>query len=206
MTEVPRSMQATTAPAVVRVTRSRRAQSNGWWGVALLIATEAALFGTLIASYFYLRVENRTWPPPGVRVPDPLEPIILTAVVVVTSVPMLLAARAVRTGGLARIRVALAVALAVDAGYLVAQLHAYAGELAKHEPHDSAYSSIYYTLLGVHHVHVVVGMLLIAGLLVKLRKGLTNYRANGVRAIALYWHFTNAVGIAVLLTQMSPRL
>lgn len=206
MTEVPRSMEATSAGSAAVVARVRRAQPNGWWGIALLIATEAALFGTLIASYFYLRVETPVWPPAGVSVPDPVAPSILTAMLVLTSLPMLLAGRAVRRGAVSAIRLLLLGALAVDVAYLVLQLHAFSDELAKHGPKGSAYSSVYYTLLAAHDAHVAVGILLIAGMLIKLRTGLTAYRGTGVRAIGLYWHFTNAVAIVVLLTQMSPRL
>jgi len=192
-------MSAETAPA-------RRAKPNGWWGIALLIATEASLLGALIASYFYLRFQNATWPPRGIEVPDPLAPSVLTVVLVLSSIPMLMAARAARAGALGRARAAIGFALLVQAAYLAIQLHAYVDELGKHNPADSSYSSIYYTLLGAHHAHVAVGMLLSLGILIKLRRGLTNYRAVGVRAIALYWHFTNAVAVAVLLTQLSPRL
>lgn len=188
------------------VVRVRRAQPNGWWGVALLVATEASLLGALIASYFYLRFTTPAWPPRGISVPDPLTPSILTAVLVLTSLPMAAAARAVRREALGRARAMLGVALLVQGAYLAVQLHEFAGELDKHDPHDGAYSSIYYTLLGAHHTHVAVGILLSLGILVKLRSGLTNYRAVGVRSIALYWHFTNAVAVAVLLTQLSPRL
>ena len=206
MSEIPSSMEATSADATAAVAHARRAQPNGWWGIALLIATEAALFGALIASYFYLQIENPAWPPPGVTVPDPLSPSILTAVLVLTSLPLWLAGRAVRAGAVNRIRLLLLGAAAVDIAYLVLQLHAFVDELAKHGPKGSAYSSIYYTLLATHHAHVLVGILLLLGILVKLRTGLTAYRGVGVRAIALYWHFTNAVAVAVLLTQMSPRL
>jgi cytochrome c oxidase subunit I+III len=207
MSERPtRSMEATTPQAVGMVARARRAQPNGWWGIALLICTEASLLGALIASYFYLRFQNATWPPRGIEVPGPLSPSVLTAVLVLTSIPMAMAARGVKAGALGRIRAAIGFALLVQAAYLAIQLHEYAGELDKHSPGDSAYSSIYYTLLGAHHAHVAVGMLLSLGILIKLRRGLTNYRAVGVRAIALYWHFTNAVAVAVLLTQLSPRL
>lgn len=184
----------------------RRAQPSGWWGVALLVATEAALLGALIASYFYLRFQNPAWPPHGISVPGAVTPSVLTAVLVLTSVPMAAAARAVRVEALNRIRAMLGLALAVQCAYLAIQLHEYAGELHRHDPHDGAYSSIYYTLLGAHHAHVAVGILLSLGILIKLRTGLTRYRAVGVRAIALYWHFTNAVAVAVLLTQLSPKL
>ena len=186
---------------------ARRARPTGWWGVLLLIATEAALIGALIASYFYLRFETPgAWPPKGISVPGALTPALLTAMLVVTSVPMLAAARAAAAGAVGRTRGLLLFAFAVQGAYLAIQLHEYAGELDKHDPHDGAYSSIYYTLLGAHHAHVAVGLLLIAGILIKLRTGVTRYRAVGVRSIALYWHFTNAVAIAVLLTQLSPRL
>jgi heme/copper-type cytochrome/quinol oxidase subunit 3 len=42
-------------------------RSVSWWGMALLIATEATLFALLIASYWYLRFRNGpVWPPNGI--------------------------------------------------------------------------------------------------------------------------------------------
>ena len=49
--------------------RARERFPLGWWGVAMLIATEAALFGMMVGSYFYLRFKNAQWPPPGI--PEP---------------------------------------------------------------------------------------------------------------------------------------
>lgn len=206
MSGVTRSMQATTTRPARRVARRRRAQPNGWWGVLLLCATEAALFCALIASYFYLRFNAKAWPPPGVKPPELLAPCLLTAVLVATTIPILAASRGAVQGALPRIRAGLGLALFVQCGYLAYQLYDYVDELSKHQPSDSAYSSIYYTLLGAHHFHVAIGLLLSAALLIKLRSGLTNYRAVGVRAVALYWHFTNAAAVAVLLTQIYPSL
>ena len=40
--------------------------STGWWGVWTLIVTEAALFGYLLVSYYYLHLQTeRQWPPEG---------------------------------------------------------------------------------------------------------------------------------------------
>jgi len=44
------------------------ARPNGWWGMAVFVATEATLFGTLIGSYFYLRFHAVEWPPAGVPI------------------------------------------------------------------------------------------------------------------------------------------
>jgi heme/copper-type cytochrome/quinol oxidase subunit 3 len=85
-------------------------------------------------------------------------------------------------------------------------VHEFLGDLDKFSPHDSAYASIYFTLLGAHHAHVVVGMAIEVWLLAKLLGGLTPYRLVGVRVAALYWYFVNAVAIGVVLTQVYPAL
>ncbi|MEZ4570018.1 MAG: hypothetical protein R2849_06770 [Thermomicrobiales bacterium] len=45
-------------------------RSTGWWGMVLVIITEAAFFTTLIASYFYLWSGSDSWPPPGIKAPE----------------------------------------------------------------------------------------------------------------------------------------
>jgi heme/copper-type cytochrome/quinol oxidase subunit 3 len=79
----------------------------------------------------------------------------------------------------------------------------YLSDLDKFKPSDNAYGSIYFTLLGAHHAHVVVGLLLDVWLLVRLSSGLTHYRAVAVRAVALYWYVIAALGVAVVATQVS---
>jgi heme/copper-type cytochrome/quinol oxidase subunit 3 len=61
-------------------------------------------------------------------------------------------------------------------------------------------------MLAVHHLHVLVGILLIGWLLVRLLWGLTNYRLTAVRVVALYWYFVIAMAVLVVLTQLSPSL
>ena len=81
------------------VERRRKALPNGIWGVMLLVATEATLFGTLFGTYFYLRSNTVVWPPSGVEDPKVALPLVLNAILASTSVLMLLAARGVRAGG-----------------------------------------------------------------------------------------------------------
>ena len=45
----------TTSPAIVRAAADARGRSVGWWGMVLLIATEATVFASLLASYFFIR-------------------------------------------------------------------------------------------------------------------------------------------------------
>jgi heme/copper-type cytochrome/quinol oxidase subunit 3 len=189
-----------------RLDRGRIARPNGWWGIAVFVATEATLFGTLFGTYFFLEFQTPRWPPPGVPDPKVLLPLVLAAVLVATSLPVQLAYSAARRNRVAVARVALLVALLVQGGYLGVQLHLFMSDLDKFSPDQSAYASIYFTLLGGHHLHVLVGILLEAWLLLRLVTGLTNYRLVALQATAFYWHFVNVLAVAVVLTQVSPAL
>jgi heme/copper-type cytochrome/quinol oxidase subunit 3 len=204
--DVTRSVEATSSVAVRAVAHRRRAFPNGWWGMALLIATEATLFGTLIATYFYLRFQVVTWPPPGIEPPKVALPLSLTGALLLTSVPIFLAVRAVKDGRGSRAASLLAFAATVQAGYLAVQIVLYLDDLSKFSPKDSAYGSIYFTLLMVHHVHVLVGILLSLWIVSKLVRGLTAYRLTAVRAIAIYWYFVSIAAVFVVFTQVSPSL
>ena len=184
----------------------RAARPNGWWGAALFLATEATLFGSLIGSYFYLRFNTAAWPPPGVEPPDMTAPLILTGALVATAVPMFLAARAAGAGLRGRAWLLIFAAFAVQAAYLGVQSHFFLSDLDKIPARESAYAAIYHTLLGAHHAHVLVGLLLDVWILARLVSGLTDYRVVTVRVVALYWYVVNALAVLVMLTQISPRL
>jgi heme/copper-type cytochrome/quinol oxidase subunit 3 len=189
-----------------RVDRRRIARPNGWWGIAVFVATEATLFGTIFGSYFFLRFQTAKWPPAGVPDPKVLVPLLLTGTLVATSVPVQLAYSAARRDRLVVARLALLLALVVQAGYLGIQVHLFLGDLDKFSPDQSAYASIYFTMLGGHHFHVLLGILLEAWLLVRLVAGLTRYRLVALQATVFYWHFVNVLAVAVVLTQVSPAL
>src|SRR5205085_1022195 len=133
-------------------------------------------------------------------------PLILVGVLATTSLPMQLAARAVRRGRLWATRALLVWALVVQCGYLAYELHDYLHQLHRSTPQDSAYGSIYYTLLGADHAHVAVGILLVVWLLWKLARGLTTYRLNAVQVVAFYWHAVNVLTLIVTGVLLSARV
>ena len=204
MRDVTRSMEATDAAVAARVAQRRRALPNGWWGMAIFLATETALFGSLIGSYFYLRFTSTEWPQGGIEPPSVALPLAMTGTLVLTSLPMAGATLAARRGRTRATWWLIALALGIQAGYWTVQIISYQDDLRTFDPSTNAYGSIYFTLLGAHHAHVLVGMLLNVWLLARLLGGLTNYRVIAVRAIALYWHVVNLIAIAVVLTQISP--
>jgi len=204
---VTRSAAAWSASAAGRVTRERAAQPNGWWGMALFLCAEVALFGTLMGTYFYLDFDAHRWPPAGIQPPSVALPLIATAVLVATSVPMWLAARSARAGMRGRVIWLIAVAAIVQTAYLAVQILLFRHDLRHFTPQGSAYGSIYFTLLAAHHAHVLFGILLDLTVLAFVAfRGLTNYWLIGIRGIALYWYVVNAIAVLVVLTQLSPSL
>ena len=189
-----------------RLDRGRIARPNGWWGIAVFVATEATLFGTIVGTYFYLRFKTPQWPPAGVPDPKVLVPLLLAVALVATSVPVQVAYAAARRGRVGPAQLALLFAVAVQGAYLGIQIHLFLADLDKFPPDQTAYASTYFTLVGAHHLHVLVGILLEVWLLLRLVGGLTNYRLVALQAATFYWHFVNVLAVVVVLTQLSPAL
>jgi heme/copper-type cytochrome/quinol oxidase subunit 3 len=205
--QVTRSTAAFSAAAAGRVARHRAAQPNGWWGMALFLCAEVTLFGTLIATYFYLDFDAHHWPPPGIKAPSVVLPFVATAALVSLSVPMWLAARSARAGRRGPVIGLLAFALIVQCCYLALQILLFRHDLNDFSPKDNAYGSIYFTMLAAHHAHVLFGILLNLVVLAFVTiRGLTNYWLIGVRGAALYWHVVNVLAVFVVFTQLAPSL
>jgi heme/copper-type cytochrome/quinol oxidase subunit 3 len=184
----------------------RAARPKGWWGGVVFVATEATLFGTLIGTYIYLRFHNTHWPPPGVPKPPLLTPTLLTAALLLTSIPMYIASRAAGAGRRETAWRATTAAFVVQLVYLVWQLHDYVHTIDVYDPQQSAWASIFVTLLGADHAHVLVGVLLSAWFVVRISARLTRYRIVGLQATAFYWHAVNVITLVVLVVQLSTHL
>jgi len=202
-----RSVTAETAGTAAGVARQRLAQPNGWWGMVLFLCAEATLFGTLIGTYFYLDFGAHRWPPAGIKAPSVVLPAVITAVLLTSSVPMLLAVRASRAGARRPTAWLIVLALVIQTAFLAVQIYLFRHDFVRFSPQVTAYGSIYFTLLAAHDAHVLFGLLLNLWVLwhVGARK-LNNYWLIGVRSLALYWHVVNVLAVIVVLTQLSPSL
>lgn len=174
--------------------------------MVFFVATEATLFAVLIASWFYLRFQSRTWPPPGIPEPRVTLPLALTAMLVATSIPMAFAYAVAQRGRRGLAWLSILAAFGVQCVYLGVQIHLFRADLASFAADSHAYASAYFTLLAADHVHVLVGILFNAWLLARLTTGLTRYRLVGLGAIAFYWHAVNVITVCVTLTILSAAL
>lgn len=182
------------------------ARPNGWWGMVLLIATEATLFALLVATYFYLRFRTQGgWPPDGLADPKIVKPMIATAILVLSSAPLALASRAVWELRPSVARLGLAGGIGLGVAFLIFQYLLVQASLDTFRPGKDAYGSIFYTLIGLHAAHVVVGVLLASWALVRTLR-FDRTAVLTVRVTTLYWHFVNVVAVVIFLTlYLAPR-
>jgi heme/copper-type cytochrome/quinol oxidase subunit 3 len=104
------------------------------------------------------------------------------------------------------VRWGLAIALVLGSVFLVLQGVEYSRESAS-ATHD-AYGSLFYTITGFRGAHVFVGLLMLAVVLVRAWRGhFARRRHEAVTNAALYWHFVDAVWLAVFTSlYVTPHL
>jgi heme/copper-type cytochrome/quinol oxidase subunit 3 len=183
-------------------------RTTGWWGMVMFVTTEATVFAALLGSYFYIRFQSGQWPPPGIEDPKLTKVVIMTALLLPSSVPVMWAERGIRKGQRWRLRAGLTITLVLGLGFLAMQAWEYSEDLKKHTLTTDAYSSLFYTITGFHGFHVAVGLLMVGWLLAASLRGSFGYRRHErVRLTAIYWHFVDLVWVAIFLSlYLSPRL
>lgn len=202
-----RSTEADGGAGAGAVARRRRSAPTGVWGMALFLCSEITIFGTLLATYFYLNFDAPRWPPAGIKPPSVTLPLIATGVLILSGIPIWMASRSARAGARARVVGFVLFALAIQCCYLAGQILLFRHDLNDFRPQDTAYGSIYFTILAAHHAHVLLGILLDAVILAYVAlRGLTNYWLVAVRGLAIYWYVVIVLAVLVVLTQLSPSL
>lgn len=175
-----------------------------------LIATESMLFGALIASYFYIRFTSApVWPPDGIHKPSLELPLIMTAILWSSSIPVHFADSAIKRGKQGRLKIGLALGFVLGAIFLALQVFIeYPETLHEFTPTTNAYGSLFYGITGLHGSHVFVGLLFSLWTQVRAWRGaFDEQRHLTVQNFAMYWHFVDAVWAFVLFTiYLSPHL
>ena len=181
-------------------------RSTAWWGIVCLIMTEGTIFAGLIATYFFLRTSAHEWPIGGLEKPELKTTIIFSFILWGSSVPMVIAERAAKKGDGFRLRTGLMLSFLMGAAFLV---HT-AGDFEKLHFgwRTNAYGSIFYTTVGLHALHVLLGLMMSS--VVQIKAWLGKFSAEKhttVEVYALYWHFVDVVWLFVMPTFiLSPHI
>lgn len=181
-------------------------RSPGWWGMVFLIMTEAVLFATFIASYFYVEALSPQWPLGGIAKPDLTLPIPMTVILLSSSVPLLWAENGIRHGKQGQLRLGFALSFILGAIFLSLQLIEYSRK--DFGLRTNVYGSLFFTITGFHGLHVFIGLLLNALMQVRAWLGHFNERRRlALETTAMYWHFVDVVWIFIFTSlYLSPYL
>jgi cytochrome c oxidase subunit 3 len=170
--------------------------ANGKLGIWLFLASEVMLFGALFSTYILLRVGAIEWPHGELSIKLGA---INTVILICSSVTMVMAWASLKLNDFGKGRLYLLVTFVLAGVFLVNKYFEYAEHLGKGEgPWHSTFFAIYFTLTGLHGLHIIGGMVVMAYLLgpgAGLWKRNPEQYTNRIEYTGLYWHFVDLVWI-----------
>lgn len=171
---------------------------NAKLGIWLFLASEVMLFGALFSSYVLLRVGATTWPHGYEHLNIPLA-TVNTVVLISSSVTMVMSWASLAMHNLRRYRLYMGSTIALALVFLVIKGFEY-GAKFEHGlyPSESTFMAIYFTLTGLHALHIVGGIIVNSYLLGPGSRMWATDPArftNRVEVAGLYWHFVDLVWI-----------
>ncbi len=164
-----------------------------WW----FLASEIMVFGGLIGSYVLYRMASAgAWAELAQHVNTPIA-IINTVVLLTSSLTMVLAHAAVEDGSQPKARNYLGLTVFLGLAFLCLKAFEYSTEIAHgYTPVSGVFWSFYYTMTGLHGLHVLAGIIANFALFVMAVRGtLFNGVQQRVEFAGLYWHFVDVVWI-----------
>lgn len=173
--------------------------SKGVVGMACLIIAEAAIFIIFVVAYLYYVGKSLSGPTPK----DVLEIPILTSICLLSSsITVHYAVSALHKGvrGMTTLWLALTVLLG---GIFLAGTGMEWYKLIVHDHltiRTNLFGTTFYSLVGLHATHVVVGLILLTlALIFSLSGKLNSMHTEKLEVLSIYWHFVDAVWVIVFL-------
>ncbi|MHB8293897.1 MAG: cytochrome c oxidase subunit 3 [Acidimicrobiales bacterium] len=169
--------------------------------VVLFLVSDFVFVAALFFSYLYLRLlnVNHMWRPAGVNAPPLAENAVLALLVVAGAAAWRFADLGIRQGSQQRLKTGSLLALVLAALDLVAQVWQLTN--LSFGPGSGAFASAFIVLAGYHVFHLLVLLLIGAGLLSRVLRGrysAADYTQVQVFGYFFYWVAVMAVGMAVL--------
>ena len=168
-------------------------------GTLILILSEVVIFGILFFFYFWSRAHTPNFVPPQIEHLN-MVPIIANTVILLSSGATVHTAQVfLKKGNMRQFRVWLGITVLLGLAFLAGQVLEYQ-ELI-HEgltAPTSVYATAFYSLTGVHGIHVAAGVVVLAIIWGLSFTGfISKERASGVEGAFIYWHFVDAIWVLV---------
>jgi len=167
-------------------------------GIWLFLASEVMLFGGLFSSYVLLRVGSFEWPHGFDMLNIPLG-TVNTIVLISSSVTMVLSWASLKMHDLGKYRLYMGLTILLALTFMVIKFFEYGEKFTHaHYPWENTYLGIYFTLTGLHGLHVLGGVVVnsfLWGPGTKMWRTAPERFTNRVEVAGLYWHFVDLVWI-----------
>jgi heme/copper-type cytochrome/quinol oxidase subunit 3 len=175
--------------------------SHAKLGMWLFLASEIMLFSTLFTSYIIFRVTAPAWPH-GWEVLDVRLGALNTAVLITSSVTMVFAYMKALERDRAGFKMYLGLTIALSFVFLIVKYFEYMHKFeAGHFPSTNMFYGVYFTMTGLHGIHVICGIIANSILLwMSGRDFEESFFAGRIEAAGLYWHFVDIVWIFLFPT------
>ena len=174
--------------------------NRGRVGMACLIFGESTFFSVFVVAYLFYLGKSATGPQPG----DVLEfPWLATVCLLSSSVSAGLAVAALARAETLRASLFLAITVGLGSAFIAATAVEWFGLIYGHglTLGTNRFGTTFYSLVGFHAAHVILGLLMLSLVLVLTLGGRVRAEhAERVEMVTWYWHFVDAVWIVVLTT------
>jgi heme/copper-type cytochrome/quinol oxidase subunit 3 len=172
-------------------------------GMLLFVASEAVFFAVLLLAFIYYRPRWIGRPEVGGAHLDVGLTAVFTVLLLASSVTIWLAERGLRRGNPASMRLWLLVTVLLGAAFLGGQAFEYVTLYREGVTISrDLFGTTFYTLTGFHGLHVLGGLVALTVLLGLAQAGARPVRgrhSSALEATSLYWHFVDAVWVAVFV-------
>ena len=171
--------------------------ANGKLALWLFLASEVMLFGALFSSYILLRTGATSWPHGAEELNIPLA-TVNTMVLISSSITMVMAWASLKMNSLPKFRMYMAATILFSFVFLVIKYFEYTSKFHhNHFPSTNNFFGIYFTMTGLHGIHILGGVVVNTYLLFATGMWHTDrlHFENRVENAGLYWHFVDLVWI-----------
>lgn len=171
---------------------------NGKFGLWLFLASEVMLFGALFSSYVLLRLGAPVWPNGADVLNVPLG-ALNTVILISSSVSIVLAWLALKHKDFNRFKMLLGTTIGLALVFMVIKGFEYASKFSHGiYPKENTFYAIYFTLTGLHALHIIGGVVVLVYLWgpgSKMWATEPERLTNRMECTGLYWHFVDLVWI-----------
>ena len=173
---------------------------RGRVGILALILTESSFFLIFVVAYIFYIGKSLSGPSPREVLSVP---IVNTICLLSSSITIVVAIRSLRAGSIRNFSFWWLVTFLLGAEFLIGTAIEW-HRLIYHEGltlRTNLFGTTYYSLVGLHALHVTIGLVLILLVLILTMLGYMSERhVERTDVLSWYWHFVDSVWVVVFVT------